>query len=66
MTDRYPVDLADAAKPREAAAYANDEPLHDARCRDGWLGDDDQDRPIPCLVCRPHLTRNRDGSSELP
>lgn len=24
-------------------------------CEAGWLGEDDQDRPIPCLVCRPHL-----------
>ena len=26
---------------------------HDARCRDGWLGGDDN--PAPCPRCRPHL-----------
>lgn len=30
---------------------------HDQRCRDGWLGEDKHDRPIPCLRCRPHLRR---------
>lgn len=33
-----------------------DRPRHD--CRDGWLppppGDPDE-RPRPCLICRPHL-----------
>ncbi len=26
------------------------------RCDHGWLGEDDHGRPIPCLICRPHLT----------
>lgn len=30
---------------------------HDIRCHNGWLGEDDQGRPIPCLTCRPHLRR---------
>ncbi|MGB7363327.1 MAG: hypothetical protein WA931_09855 [Rhodococcus sp. (in: high G+C Gram-positive bacteria)] len=30
---------------------------HDRRCRRGWLGEDAEGRPIPCLVCRPHLAR---------
>lgn len=25
------------------------------RCRRGWVGEDDQGRPIPCITCRPHL-----------
>lgn len=33
--------------------------LHDPRCRDGWLGEDAHDRPIPCLACRPHLDPQR-------
>lgn len=30
-------------------------------CRAGWLGDDD--RPVPCLVCRPHLRRRFDSAT---
>ncbi len=29
------------------------------RCTSGWLGFDTEDRPIPCLVCRPHLHPSR-------
>lgn len=32
---------------------------HDPRCRDGWLGEDDDGRLIPCLTCRPHLVAKR-------
>lgn len=28
---------------------------HDPRCKKGWLGHDEEDRPIPCLQCRPKL-----------
>lgn len=28
---------------------------HAARCRRGWLGEDDHGRPVPCPVCRPWL-----------
>lgn len=28
-------------------------PWHDPRCRRGWLGEDDDARPIPCPVCKP-------------
>lgn len=55
---RYPVDSAEARELREQAAEDDTtatEPEHDPRCRDGWLGDDAHDRPIPCLTCRPHL-----------
>lgn len=24
-------------------------------CVDGWLGFDTDERPAPCLTCRPHL-----------
>lgn len=34
------------------------DPSHDQTCRDGWLGEDHQGRPIPCLKCRPHLNRS--------
>jgi hypothetical protein len=26
-------------------------------CRKGWLGEDDEGRPIPCLECKDHLLR---------
>ncbi len=25
------------------------------KCEDGWLGEDDEGRLIPCLTCRPHM-----------
>jgi len=28
-------------------------PWHDPRCRNGWLGEDEQGRPIPCPVHKP-------------
>lgn len=30
---------------------------HDPRCRRGWLGEDLDGRPVPCLICRPHLAQ---------
>ncbi|WP_213572468.1 hypothetical protein [Rhodococcus sp. USK13] len=33
---------------------------HDPRCRSGWLGEDLDGRPVPCLQCRPHLARTAD------
>lgn len=32
-------------------------PPHEARCKNGWLGEDAEGRPIPCTRCRPHLTK---------
>jgi hypothetical protein len=26
-------------------------------CRAGWTGEDEHGRPIPCLICKPHLPR---------
>ena len=26
-------------------------------CRRGWRGTDPEGRPIPCLICKPHLAR---------
>jgi len=46
-----PTDSADVAELRDREP----EPTHDERCRRGWLGEDDEGRPIPCLTCRPHL-----------
>lgn len=31
----------------------------DPRCRKGWLGTDDEQRPIPCPACKPHLAVTR-------
>ena len=36
-----------------------DLPTHDPRCADGFLGEDEVGRLIPCLVCRPHLIGRR-------
>jgi hypothetical protein len=39
------------------------------KCRGGWLGYDDEYRPIPCLVRRPNLARTvhaNDFSERLP
>ncbi|WP_157514994.1 hypothetical protein [Nocardioides sp. J54] len=47
--DRYGDPIED--EPEEADRW------HDPRCRDGWLGEDLQGRPVPCLQCRPHLLR---------
>jgi hypothetical protein len=41
-------------RPRATAAAAEARP-HDPRCVGGWLGEDDDARPIPCGACRPHL-----------
>lgn len=31
-------------------------PWHDPRCGGtGWIGEDAEGRPIPCLVCKDHL-----------
>lgn len=42
----------------EDDALTRNHPIaHDPRCRRGWLGEDLDGRPIPCLRCRPHLIR---------
>ena len=62
-----PADSTDARELREleeARGADDDEGLrilqppggeHDVRCRGGWLGEDDEARPIPCEQCRPWL-----------
>jgi len=35
------------------------DPTHDDACHDGWLPDDYAGRPVPCLVCKPHLSDRR-------
>jgi len=60
----WPVSSQEARELREAEAAAQAEadaaPRHGRDCADGWLGEDDQGRPRPCLACRPHLDPNRD------
>lgn len=51
--DRYG-DLVEDGLPLEES-----EETHDPRCFDGWLGEDRQGRPVPCLDCRPHLRSRR-------
>lgn len=48
MPDRY------GDEPSDASSF------HDPRCRRGWLGQDLEGRPIPCLHCRPHLHKTAD------
>jgi hypothetical protein len=30
---------------------------HEHACVDGWIGTDDDGRPVPCPACKPHLQR---------
>lgn len=54
----------------EPADNDDPDPWHDPRCRNGWLGYDDEHRPIPCLQCRDHLragtVRTNDCSTGYP
>ena len=50
MRDRTGDEAEQNGEPGRVAA-----PYHDPRCRSGWLGEDLDGRPIPCLRCRPHL-----------
>ena len=54
-----PIDSTDARERREAEDHAQATELadrrdHAERCRAGWLGEDDEGRPIACPRCRPH------------
>lgn len=42
--------------PNPDGTWTLDDPDH--RCARGWVGEDDDGRPIPCLTCKPHLTRS--------
>lgn len=42
-----------------------DQDQHDARCADGWLGEDWAGRLIPCLSCRPHLANRRERLAHI-
>lgn len=53
-----PIDSTDAREQRELAdeletIAKREDAEHAARCRGGWLGEDDEGRPIVCLRCRP-------------
>ncbi len=37
----------------------HDDELDTHLCVDGWLGFDADERPVPCLTCRPHLLAAR-------
>lgn len=41
-------------------------PWHDPRCQGGWLGEDDEVRPIPCPVCRPWTVKRADVHESTP
>ncbi len=58
MIERIPVNPAEARELREqAAANPDDDGAGHRGCIDGWLGEDNEGRPRPCLVCRSHLRR---------
>lgn len=44
--------------------YGDPQPraCRDPRCRRGWLGNDEEGRPIPCLSCKPHLARTKSSN----
>lgn len=44
--DRDPTDLGMPWLPPEPPPHA---------CRNGWLDDDEDGHPVPCLRCKPHL-----------
>lgn len=53
------------AEAEESAALAAEHLAHRTRCAAGWLGEDDESRPVVCVVCvvcGPHLVRARPGS----
>ncbi|NPC96612.1 hypothetical protein [Nocardioides sp. zg-DK7169] len=55
-----PLDSSDAREHREAEAArleaeAAAQREHAETCRGGWLGEDDEGRPVPCRRCRPWL-----------
>lgn len=54
---RIPVDSDEARELREQETEHVAAPVHSPDCREGWLGEDDAGRPIPCFECRPHLRR---------
>lgn len=38
----------------DEAGGAVEAPMHDRRCRKGWI-DRDSIPAVPCLICKPHL-----------
>lgn len=51
--DRDPTDVGVSRVPPS-------EPAHPVGCVGGWLPDDAEGRPVPCPVCRHHLSRSVD------
>lgn len=37
--------------------YGDTEPPPPHHCGNGWIGETPDGRPIPCLICKPHLAR---------
>lgn len=52
MRDRYGEEIENA----ETGAHVLPELQHDQRCVDGWINRDSVPA-VPCLQCKPHLTR---------
>jgi hypothetical protein len=58
-----PVSSDEVAELREAEAETSlgSAVTHSPHCQNGWLGEDDDGRPLPCPHCRPHLVTLADG-----
>lgn len=52
--ERDPTDLG-LSPATSAPDHPRPAPVHPAACVGGWLGEDSEGRPVPCLTCRPHL-----------
>lgn len=59
-TPSRPVPSRPLSGDREQAAAEPGAGAPDCGCSDGWLGEDDHGRPIPCPTCKPHLIGSRD------
>lgn len=44
---------------RDGSEVEPDEATPAHYCQAGWTGTDPEGRPIPCLLCKPHLAKRR-------
>ena len=50
------IDTPHLLDPNPDGTWTLDDPAH--RCARGWVGEDSEGRPVPCLTCKPHLRRH--------
>ena len=51
-------DPSNALRP-ERFGEPQPQPCRNPKCHRGWLGTDEEGRPIPCADCKPHLAAGR-------